>query len=104
MPLLLIGYYLINSETDLRRFFYVNLSLMLVVVILGLVQSVAGPRFLNPTVMADDFRLLSEIYRVAPVSGISVYRPTSVFVRAGRLGVMLLRACMLVFRFGGACF
>jgi hypothetical protein len=101
MPLLLIGYYLINSETDLRRFFYVNLSLMLVIVILGLVQSVAGPRFLNPTVMADDIRLLSETYRVAPVSGISVYRPTSVFVSAGRFGDMLIVAWMLVFGFGG---
>jgi len=101
MPLLLIGYYLISSESDLRRFFYVNLSLMLVIVVLGLVQSIAGPRFLNPAVMADDIRLLSETYRVAPVSGVIVYRPTSVFVSAGRFADMLIVAWMLVFGFGG---
>lgn len=101
MPLLVIGYYVINSETDLRRFFYVNLGLMLVIVILGLVQSVAGPRFLNPAVMADDIRLLSETYRVAPISGAIVYRPTSVFVSAGRFADLLIVAWMIVFGFSG---
>ncbi len=101
MPLLLIGYYLINSETDLRKFFYINLSLMLVIVALGIVQSIAGPRFLNPAVMADDIRLLSETYRTAPISGAIVYRPTSVFVSGGRFADMLIVAWMLVFGFSG---
>jgi len=101
MPLLVIGYYLINSETELRKFFYVNLGLMLVIVALGIIQSIAGPRFLNPAVMADDIRLLSETYRVAPISGVSVYRPTSVFVSAGRFADMLIVAWMLVFGFSG---
>jgi len=101
MPLLVIGYYVINSETDLRKFFYVNLSLMLVIVVLGIVQSIEGPRFLNPAVMADDIRLLSETYRVAPVSGAIVYRPTSVFVSAGRFADMLIVAWMIVFGFSG---
>lgn len=101
MPLLVIGYYLLNSETELRRFFHINLGLMILIVALGIVQSIVGPRFLNPAVMADDIRLLSETYRVAPISGISVYRPTSVFVSAGRFGDMLIVAWMLVFGFGG---
>ena len=42
MPLLVIGYYLLNSETDLRRFFHINLGLMVVIVLLGIVQSVFG--------------------------------------------------------------
>jgi len=101
MPLLLIGYYLINSEADLRKFFYVNLSLMVVIVALGIVQSIAGPRFLNPAVMADDIRLLSETYRSAPISRAIVYRPTSVFVSAGRFADLLIVAWMLVFGFSG---
>jgi len=101
MPLLLIGYYLVNSETGLRKFFYINLSLMLVIVALGIVQSIAGPRFLNPAVLADDIRLLSETYRVAPISGASVYRPTSVFVSTGRFADMLIVAWMIVFGFSG---
>ena len=101
MPLLVIGYYLVNSEAELRRFFYINLVLMLVIVALGIVQSILGPRFLNPTVMADDIRLLSETYRVAPISGAIVYRPTSVFVSAGRFADMLIVSWMLVFGFSG---
>jgi hypothetical protein len=101
MPLLLIGYYLLNSETDLRRFFHVNLGLMLVIVALGIAQSILGPRFLNPAVMADDIRLLSETYRTAPISGTIVYRPTSVFVSAGRFADMLVVAWVLVFAYSG---
>jgi hypothetical protein len=101
MPLLVIGYYLLNSETDLRRFFHINLGLMLIIVVLGIAQSILGPRFLNPAVMADDIRLLSETYRVAPISGVSVYRPTSVFVSTGRFADMLIVAWLLVFGFSG---
>src|SRR6267143_227020 len=52
VPLVVVGYYLMESEADLRKFFLVNLGLMLVVIILVLVQSVLGPRFLSPEVMA----------------------------------------------------
>src|SRR6266436_6726223 len=62
------------------------------IVALGIIQSIAGPRFLNPAVMADDIRLLSETYRSAPISGAIVYRPTSVFVSAGRFADMLIVA------------
>jgi len=61
MPLLLIGYYVINSEADLRKFFYINLSLMVVIVALGNRSNPLPDRVsLNPAVMADDIRLLSE--------------------------------------------
>ena len=101
MPLLVIGYYLLNSETDLRRFFHINLGLMLVIVALGIIQSIIGPRFLNPAMMPDDIRLLSETFRMAPVSGVRVYRPTSVFVSTGRFADMLIVAWILVFGFSG---
>jgi hypothetical protein len=51
--------------------------------------------------MADDIRSLSETYRVAPISGAIVYRPTSVFVSAGRFADMLIVAWMMVFGFSG---
>jgi len=74
---------------------------MLVVIVLGVVQSLAGPRFLNPEVMPEDIRLLSETYRVAPITGAVVYRPTSVFVSAGRFADLLIVSWMLVFGFSG---
>ena len=100
-PLVIVGYALINSEAELRRFFNVNLALMFVIVILGLVQSILGHTFLNPEIPADDIRLLSQLYREAPLSGVVVYRPTSVFVSAGRFANMLMVAWMMVFGFTG---
>ena len=101
VPLMLVAYALIDSEKALRRFFFVNVSWMLIIILLGIVQSILGPRFLNPAVMAEDIRLLSESYRVAPESGIAVYRPTSVFVSAGRFGDMLIVAWLILFGFSG---
>jgi hypothetical protein len=101
VPLLVVGYALINSEEELRRFFQVNIGLMLIIIGLGIVQSILGPRFLNPEVLSEDIRLLSQTYRVAPISGVSVYRPTSVFVSAGRFANMLIVAWLLVFGFSG---
>ena len=101
MPLLFVGYSMVNSEVELRRFFYVNLGLMLIIIGLGIAQSILGVSFLNPEVPAEDIRLLSQAYRVAPVTGVIVYRPNSVFVSAGRFGDMLMVCWMLVFGFGG---
>jgi hypothetical protein len=100
-PLIVLGYALINTERDLRRFFYFNLALMLVIAALGVVQSIAGPTFLSPEVMADDIALLSHTYREAPISGAVVYRPTSVFVSAGRFVDLLIVAWVCALGFGG---
>jgi hypothetical protein len=101
MPLVVLGYALMNSEADLRRFFHVNLGLMLIIVALGLVQAVLGHTFLNPENPAADIRELSTLYREAPISGVRVYRPTSVFVSAGRFSDMLIVMWMVVFGFSG---
>jgi hypothetical protein len=100
-PLFIIGYALIDSEVALRRFFNINLALMLAIIALGLVQSILGHTFLNPETPAEDIRLLSQTYREAPISGVIVYRPTSVFVSAGRFGDMLIVAWLIVFGFSG---
>jgi hypothetical protein len=65
------------------------------------VQSILGHTFLNPEAPAEDIRLLSQLYREAPVSGVVVYRPTSVFVSAGRFANMLMVAWLMVFGFTG---
>jgi hypothetical protein len=100
-PLFLIGYSLINSESDLKNFFSFNLVLMGLIATLGIAQSVIGPGFLNPAAPAEDIRLLSQTFREAPISGVLVYRPTSVFVSTGRFGNMLVVSWMIVFGFSG---
>ena len=100
VPLVFVGYAMINSEADLRKFFNINLGLILIIALLGIAQSIVGPRFLNPEVMADDIRLLSETYRVS-AAGVRVYRPTSVFVSTGRFADFLIVAWLVVFGFSG---
>jgi hypothetical protein len=100
IPLIFIGYALLNSEAELRRFFTINMILVLVIVSLGIAQSIIGPGFLNPAVQAEDLRLLSGLYRSSE-SGASAYRPTSVFVSAGRYADFIMVAWILVLGFSG---
>lgn len=101
VPLVFVGYALINSEAELRRFFFVNLALAAVIGGLGIAQAILGHTFLNPTNPADEIRELSTLYRAAPISGEMFYRPTSVFVSTGRFGDFNLLAWLLVFGFAG---
>jgi len=101
IPLMFVGYALLDSEAQLRKFFFLNLILALIIVSLGIVQSVVGPSFLNPGNLQDDIRELSTTYRVAPISGAVVYRPNGVFVSGGRYTDFLVVAWMLVFGFSG---
>src|SRR5207244_3689370 len=84
VPLVFLGYALINSEAQVRRFFTVNMVLALIIISLGIAQSILGPSFLNPAHPAEDIRLLSSLYRISPITGLLAYRPNSLFVRTRR--------------------
>ena len=101
IPLIYIGYAFIENDEDLRRFFAYNSVLVLIVVGLGITQSVLGHTFLNPAQMQEDIRELSTSYRVSPISGAIAYRPTSVFVSAGRLQNFLLISWLVALGFSG---
>src|SRR6516165_979604 len=100
VPLILIGYALLTSEADLRRFFTVNLVLAILIISLGIAQSVLGASFLNPAVQAEDLRALSTLYRVS-ASGSVAYRPNGIFVSAGRYANFIMVAWMFVLGFSG---
>jgi hypothetical protein len=101
VPLVFVGYALLNSEAEIRRFFSVNLVLVLIIVSLGITQSILGASFLNPAVQADDLRELGNLYRVSPITGFVAYRPNSVFVSAGRYANFIMVAWMMVLGFSG---
>jgi hypothetical protein len=101
IPLVFVGYALVNSEIELRRFFFVSLTLGTIIAALGIAQAILGHTFLNPARPAEEIRELSTLYRSAPISGLTFYRPTSVFVSTGRYGDFLLVAWLVVFGFGG---
>jgi hypothetical protein len=95
VPLLFVGYALIRTDKDLRRFLTISMGLAGAIAALGIVQSIVGPSFLNPRVIAPEIQLLSTLYRVAPVSGAILYQPNSVFVSAGRFDLYLLLAWLM---------
>ena len=102
VPLIYVGYALVDSEEDLRRFFTFTSALILIVSTLGLAQSIIGPTFLNPVSLQEDIRDLSTTYRAAPISGLIAYRPTSVFVSMGRFQDFLIVAWLISVGFGGS--
>ena len=101
IPLMFVSYALLDSEAELRRFAFVNLTLVVVISGLGIAQSILGPSFLNPGTIQEDIRELSTLYRIAPISGVSVYRPTSVFVSTGRYVDLLYFGWLLVLGLSG---
>ncbi|MGH9679310.1 MAG: hypothetical protein ACRD4Y_05120, partial [Candidatus Acidiferrales bacterium] len=84
IPLMFLGYAIIEKEDDLRRFLVFNMAIAGVIALLGIIQSIVGLSFLNPQVLAPDIEELGNLTRVAPISGVLVSRPTSVFVSDGR--------------------
>jgi hypothetical protein len=100
VPLMLLGYALLNSDAELRIFFTVNILLGVVIISLGIVQSILGPGFLNPAVPAEDLRSVSTLYRET-ASGLAAYRPNGLFVSAGRYANFIWVAWILVLGFSG---
>jgi hypothetical protein len=83
VPLLYVGYTFAKTEKDVHRLFSFLSVLILIVAGLGLAQSIIGPSFLSPPTVQEDILSLSTAYRYTS-TGLSAYRPTSVFVSAGR--------------------
>ena len=101
VPLMYVGYALLDSEYDLRRFLIFNSLLLLAVGGLGIAQSVLGHTFLNPAVMQEDIREMSTLYRASPITGLLAYRPTSVFVSTGRFQNLIVASWMILLGFCG---
>src|SRR6266481_6599755 len=100
-PLLLVGHALVDSDKELRRFFFFNSVLILLVAAFGITQSILGPTFLNPEIIQEDIRGLSTLYRMSPITGLVAYRPTSFFVSTGRFQNFLIVTWVLALGFGG---
>lgn len=99
VPLVFLGYALLNSEAELRRFFSVSMMLAIVVILLGITQSILGSSFINPPTEAVDLRGMDTLYRVSPISRAVAYRPNAVFVSPGRYANFIQVAWLLVLGF-----
>ncbi len=99
IPLFLIGREFLRSRRDLNRFLVMNLSVVIPVALLAILQAAWRPGLLNPGETPEHLNLL-RLMREAPLSGALVVRPAAVFVSTGRLAVYLL--LMLVLAVGTA--
>ena len=101
VPLIFVGYALLDSENELRRFFTFNAILLAIVGGLGIAQAIIGPTFLNPETLQEDIRGLSTLYRISPITGLRAYRPTSVFVSTGRFQNLVITSWIIIVGFCG---
>jgi hypothetical protein len=95
IPLMFVGYALIRTDADLRKFLIVNVALGGVISVIAMIQAIIGHTFLNPTTLAPELRDLGELDRFSPITNQMLTLPTAVFVSAGRLAMYLVTLIIL---------
>jgi hypothetical protein len=84
VPLIFLGYALIQTEEDLDRFLSFSLKTAILVALVGILQGLGWKTFLNPVDLAPQFRALGHLVRFAPGLAHTLSAPPSVFVSQGR--------------------
>ena len=95
VPLMFVGYALIENDEDLRKFLVVNAVLTGVISMVGIIQAIAGRSFLNPTTLAPELAELGNLDKVTPLTQQILSLPPSVFVSSGRFSLYLTLAAIL---------
>jgi hypothetical protein len=90
VPLMFLGYAMLNRPADLDRLLKVSLGVGIVISALGITQSVLGVSFLTPENTQSEIYGLSHLVRYSPVTHKEVFAPSSVFVSAGRFSFYLI--------------
>jgi hypothetical protein len=90
VPLMYLGYAMLNRPADLERVLKVSLIGGTVICGLGIAQSVLGVGFLTPQDTASELYDLSHLTRYSPVTHQAIFAPSSVFVSAGRFSFYLV--------------
>jgi len=90
VPLMFLGYAMLNRPQDLDRLLKVSLIVGIVISGLGIIQSVLGVNFLTPEDTQTEIYELSHLVRYSPITHQEVFAPSSVFVSAGRFSFYLI--------------
>lgn len=101
IPLMWVGYALVRSDEDLRKFLVVNGTIAVVIGAIGIIQAIRGNSFLNPPVLAPDIAHLGDLSKATPLGDQVFNLPDSVFVSTGRFGVYLIVALIVVLGMAG---
>jgi hypothetical protein len=95
IPLLFVGYALIRTDNDLRKFLVANAVVAGLIGALGIAQAILGNSFLNPQTLAPELQELGDLNKVSPLSNRIFSLPSSVFVSSGRFAEYLIVAFIL---------
>ena len=90
VPLMYLGYAMLQRPADLDRFLKVSLVVGIVISGLGIAQSVLGVTFLTPTDTEANIYELTHVVRYSPITHQEVFATSSVFVSAGRFSFYLI--------------
>lgn len=101
IPFMFVGYALIRSDEDLRKFLVMNAVLSGLIASLGIAQAILGNSFLNPAKLAPELEDLGNLEKSTPLSHQMFSLPDSVFVSSGRFDFFLILAFILVLGTGG---
>ena len=93
--LMFVSYALLRTDEDIRKFLTVSMLLAATVSVLGIIQSVVGPQFLNPSTLAPEIRELAQLEKYSPISHEVLHLPSSVFVSSSRYASFMQLATML---------
>jgi hypothetical protein len=95
IPLMYVGYALIRTDEDLRKFLVLNAALSGLIAALGIAQAILGNSFLNPAKLAPELQDLGNLEKSTPLSNQIFSLPDSVFVSSGRFAQFLILAFIL---------
>jgi hypothetical protein len=95
VPLIYVGYALVRSDEEIKKFFRVNVVAAIVISGIGIIQAIHGNGFLNPTHLAPALEELGNLQKVTPISGEVFSLPDSVFVSTGRFAMYLIVAFII---------
>lgn len=96
LPLMFVGYALIRTDEDLRKFLVANALLAGVIGALGIAQAILGNRFLNPAILAPELEDLGDLSKTTPLTKHIFSLPSSVFVSSGRFAEYLVVTFILI--------
>ena len=89
IPLMFVGYALVQTDEDLEKFLVVNVGLAGVIGALGVAQGILGNSFLNPAKLSPELQDLGDLSKASPLTGQVFNLPDSVFVSSGRFAAYL---------------
>ena len=95
VPLIYVGYALVRSDEDIKKFLRINMIAAIVIAGVGIIQAIHGNSFLNPTNLAPALQELGDLQKVTPISGEVFSLPDSVFVSTGRFAMYLIVAFII---------